>query len=111
MRSNQTTDGSAMVAWQGKGGQVRKRITSCNLLHLTLAYKSYVKVLFCLCESLFKAFKMTTFARIGGDETPSINVDVTRGLSKIDPNIHGPLVYGTSAISIFEGCQFASSRM
>ncbi|RDL39089.1 Glycoside hydrolase [Venustampulla echinocandica] len=32
---------------------------------------------------------MTTFTRIPEGETPSINVDVSRRLSKIDPNIYG----------------------
>jgi hypothetical protein len=46
-------------------------------------------LLFCLCKL---SFKMTTFTRIGEEETPSINVDVTRRLSKIDPNIYGGFV-------------------
>ncbi|RFU31887.1 hypothetical protein B7463_g4494, partial [Scytalidium lignicola] len=32
---------------------------------------------------------MTTFTRIHPGETPSINVDISRRLSKIDPNIYG----------------------
>jgi hypothetical protein len=39
-----------------------------------------------LCKLLFD---MTTFTRIGEEETPSIDVDVARRLSKIDPNIYG----------------------
>jgi len=36
-----------------------------------------------------KVTKMTTFTRINEDETPSITVDESRRLSKIDPNIYG----------------------
>jgi alpha-N-arabinofuranosidase len=32
---------------------------------------------------------MTTFTRIADEETPSIDINVSHRLSKIDPNIYG----------------------
>lgn len=69
---------------------VLDQVLSCNLLHTNFAYKPYqVNVRFCLCKVLSKAVKMTTFTRIGGNDSASIDIDVTRRLSKIDPNIYG----------------------